>query len=146
MNAKTLLVAVAGFVIYAPITFIWHTVLFSSLYIGPDHAIKSADSFNPAWIVGAAFVHCLGMAYFVPAVLGRSATVVKGALLGALFASLLVDYHNLQLIGLFPNIDPPSLYVMDALWAVVDGAITGAVMVALHGRLHRQAAVAQATA
>jgi hypothetical protein len=138
-TGKTLVAALAGFVVFAPITFAWHTVLFAPFYLGPDHSVKSADAFNPAWIVAAAGLLCLAMAYFVPARLGKSGRGLGGALLGAVFASVLVDYHNFSLIGLFPGQDPASLYLMDALWAVVDGAITGLVITLVSDRLGRGA-------
>jgi hypothetical protein len=135
---KTFVAALAGFLAFAPVTFIWHTVLFAPYYLGPEHSVKSADAFDPKWIVAAAALLCLSMAFFVPSRLQRgSGRVAIGALLGAVFASVLIDYHNFSLIGLFPGQDPASLYVMDALWAIVDGAIAGAVITAIHDWLDK---------
>ena len=143
---KTLLVALAGFLVFAPVTFAWHTALFVGFYIGPGHAVKSADSFSPGWIVASALLLCLGMAYFLPDKLGQQRRPLKGALVGALLASLVVDYHNFSLLGLFPGIDPASLYLMDALWAVVDGAIAGLVVTLVNDRLFRSSPQANSRA
>src|SRR5512132_1546474 len=102
-RSRMLWTTLAGFLVFVPITFVWHTVLFTPFYLGPDHAVKSADAFDPAWIVAANLVLCLGMAYFLPAKLGGKRRLAAGALVGALFASLLIDYHNFSLLGLFPG-------------------------------------------
>jgi uncharacterized membrane protein YkvI len=144
-SSRMLLTALAGFLVFVPITFLWHTVLFTPFYLGPDHAVKSADAFDPVWIVAANLVLCLGMAAFLPAKLGDKRRLAGGAIVGALFASMLIDYHNFSLLGLFPGQDPPSLYWLDAAWALIDGAITGVVMTLVHDRLGRRSPATRAT-
>lgn len=77
------------------------------------------------------------MAFFVPPLLEKEGRLLRGALLGAVYASVLIDYHNFSLMGLFPGQDPASLYLLDAAWAVVDGALAGAVVTFVSDRLHR---------
>lgn len=134
-TGRLLLTALATFVVFGPIMFVWHTVLFKGFYLGPGLSVKSADSFSPPFLMAAVVVLSLGMAYFIPPRLTKSHRLWSGAALGAITASLAVDYHNLFLMGLFPGQDPWSLYLMDALWAIVDGALAGVVLTAVHDRL-----------
>jgi hypothetical protein len=137
--ARTLLTAVATFLAFAPVTFVWHTVLFPGFYLGPQFMVKSADAFDPKWILGANVLLAVGLAVVLPALLPARRRLSTGAAIGALFASLLIDYHNLSLMGLFPGGDPASLYLMDALWAVVDGALAGIVATLTWDRLGQRA-------
>lgn len=134
---RTLLSALAGFLVFAPGTFAWHTALFINWYIGPTFSVKSADGLSAPSLAGAFALLMLGMAIFVPPLVGSAHRLRNGALVGSLYVSVAVNFHSLWLNGLYPGSDPASLYLMDTLFAAIVGALAGLAVIATHDRLSR---------
>jgi len=135
---RTLLNTLACFVVLGPVTFLWHTVLFQSMYIGPTLSVKSPEGLSPPHIMGGLLLVAFGMAFFIPQMLGEAGRMAKGVALGALFVSIAGNYHNLYLMGLYPGIDPLSLYLMDTAWAAIAGAVAGGVLAGADGMLKKR--------
>ncbi len=128
--------ALSGFIVFGPLSFLWHVVLFRKYYYNPRTSVKSPDDLNVLFLIISLAFLVLGMTYFILKVLANGRRLKRGAAAGALFASMVINFHSLLLMGLYPGFDPLYVYMLDAFWAIVIGGLAGLAVVATATKLN----------
>lgn len=136
INFRFIAVATLSYIPFTVMWFFWHNNVFHGLYypLNPDDTLHFVQRMNVQNIWAMNFANALllyGMVYFFFRSIKQETTIIKPVFWGIYYNLSVFGFFNFMAIG-FLNGWTWSMLFHDLLFAVISGAISGALIFRLH--------------
>jgi uncharacterized membrane protein len=129
-NYKFIIVATVTFIAYAVFSFFWHNNLFPEVYY-TNPAVLSIAEQNVIAMNFAMALLVYGLVYFMFKSIKPVTKLLTAVLWGVYYNISVIGFFNFYAIGI-AKIWQWNVLILDMVWAVVSGALTGVIVFLLH--------------
>ncbi len=135
---KFIIVSTLTFIAYAVFGFFWHNNLFPAVYYS-NPAVLSIEEQNVLFINFAMALLVYGLAYFMFKSIKHDTKFLQAMLWGVYYGISVIGFFSFYALGT-AKIWPWNVLILDMVWSVVSGALSGIMIFAFHKWLMRKEA------
>ena len=137
-HLKFIIVSTITFIAYAIFGFFWHNNLFPAVYYA-NPAVLSMEEQNVILMNFAMALLSYGLAYFMFKAIKPETTFVNALLWGIYYGISVIGFFSFWAVGA-AKIWEWNVLILDMVWAVVSGGISGILILLLHKTIMRSKA------